>query len=435
MEAGKIIEILSDYNYWGNSNAKLNEREAIAVLKSNLEVPVVNVVKGVRRSGKSSLVLKLVQELGLEKSTLIINLEDPRLPFNVDAAFLMEALEAYSVYVDPEGPKLVVIDEAQHAYGWERFARYVVETKRIKCIVTGSSSQLLSEEYATSLTGRHIDLVVFPLSFSEFLKFKGVQASTKLEVEKNRLAIQRLFNEYIEFGGFPEVVLTASKETKKNILTNYFEDILIKDIVKRYKVKLVPQIESVAKDCLANIAGIASMRRIANSYEISLHTVERFFGFFANAYLFFFIKKFSFSKRKQERSLVKAYAIDNGFYSALGFKSMEQKDRLMENAVAVELTRRYGTENIFYWQDYQNHEIDFVVKEGKSVKQLIQVTYASSYKEVKKRETDNLVNAAKALRCSDLVVITWGYEAHEKYKGKNLVFVPIWKWLLNVNKS
>ncbi|MGC8941004.1 MAG: ATP-binding protein, partial [Candidatus Nanoarchaeia archaeon] len=299
MEAGKIIEILSDYNYWGNFNAKLNEREAIGMLKSNLDVPVVNVVKGVRRSGKSSMVLKLIQELGLEKSTLIINLEDPRLPFNVDATFLMEALEAYSVYVDPEGPKLVVIDEAQHAYGWERFARYVVETKKIKCIVTGSSSQLLSEEYATSLTGRHIDLVVFPLSFSEFLKFKGVQASTKLEVEKNRLAIQRLFNEYIEFGGFPEVVLAASKETKKSILTNYFEDILIKDIVKRYKVKLVPQIESVAKDCLANIASIASMRRIANSYSISLHTVERFIGFFANAYLFFFIKKFSFSKRKQ----------------------------------------------------------------------------------------------------------------------------------------
>jgi len=114
---------------------------------------------------------------------------------------------------------------------------------------------------------------------------------------------------------------------------------------------------------------------------------------------------------------------------------MEQKDKLMENVVAVELAIRHGTENIFYWQDYQNHEIDFVVKEGKAIKQLIQVTYASSSNEVKKRETDNLVNAAKALRCNDLVVITWGYEAHEKYKGKKLVFVPIWKWLLNVNKS
>ncbi|MGC9037310.1 MAG: DUF4143 domain-containing protein, partial [Candidatus Micrarchaeia archaeon] len=122
-------------------------------------------------------------------------------------------------------------------------------------------------------------------------------------------------------------------------------------------------------------------------------------------------------------------------YSALGFKSMEQKDKLMENAVAVELARRYGTENIFYWQDYQSHEIDFVVKDGKSVKQLIQVTYASSCDEVKKREIDNLVNASKALRCSDLVVITWSYEAHEKYKGKKLAFVPMWKWLLNANKS
>ncbi|MGC8680111.1 MAG: ATP-binding protein [Candidatus Micrarchaeia archaeon] len=431
MEANKIIEIINDYNYWGNFKAKISERDAINVLKNNLNVPMINVVKGIRRAGKSSLVLKLIQELDMERSSLIINLEDPRLPFKIDSKFLMEVFETYFIYVDPKGPKLVVLDEAQHAEGWERFARYIVETKKIKCIVTGSSSHLLSEEYATTLTGRHIDLIVFPLSFSEFLKFKKINATTTLEIEKKRLSIQYALNEYIEFGGFPEVVLTDNKEIKENILRNYFDDILIKDIVKRYRIKLISQIESVAKDCLANIAGIASIRRLANSYDVSLRTVERFFNFFSNAYLFFFIKKFNFSKRMQERSLVKAYIIDNGFYSALGFKPIEQKDKLMENAVAVELVRRYGIENIFYWQDYQHHEVDFVVKEGKIVKYLIQVTYASSKEEIKDREKDNLVGSAKEFKCNNLLIITWNYETKEKYKGKIINFIPIWKWFLN----
>ncbi len=433
MEQSRIIDILNDYNFWGNFNTSLYERDSISILKKNLEVPVVNVVKGIRRSGKSSIAIKLIQELKLEKNSLIINLEDPRLPMNIDSNFLMQALEAYSIYVDAKGPKLVVIDEAQHAIDWERFARYLIETKKIKCIVTGSSSQLLSEEYATSLTGRHIDLLVFPLSFSEFLRFKGLNDLNKLEIEKNRLLIQRLFNEYIKFGGFPEVVLTKDEDIKKKMLNNYFEDILIKDIVKRYKIKLLPQIESVAKDCLSNIGNIVSMRRIANSYDISLRSVERFFKFFENAYLFFFIKKFSFSKRKQERSLLKAYTIDNGFYSILGFKSMEQIDKLMENLVAIELVRRYGFDNIFYWQDYQHHEVDFVVNDNKE-RELIQVTYASSLEDIRDREIDNIINASRQIKCNKLIIITWDYEAHRKYKGKELLFLPIWKWLLNIEK-
>jgi len=346
----------------GNFKKELRGRIAVSTLQRNLGAPLVNVVKGVRRAGKSSIVLKLIQEQGLERNSLIINLEDPRIPFNIDSQFLMDSFEAYFSYVDPKGSSLVVIGEAQHAKGWERFARYVVEAKNIKCIVTGSSSQLLSEEYATTLTGRHIDLEVYPLSFSEFLDFKGIASHTPLEIEKNRLLILNAFNEYMQYGGFPEVVLASSDEVKPSILRNYFEDILIKDIVKRYKIKRVPQIEAIAKDCLSNIATIISMRNLANTYSVSLRTVERFLEYFSNAYLFVLVKKFSFSKREQERSLRKIYVIDGGFYSALGFKFLEQKDKLMENIVALELIRRYEKESIYYWQDYQNHEVDFIIK-------------------------------------------------------------------------
>ena len=432
MEASKIIEILSDYNFWGNFKKELRGRKAVSTLKRNLGAPLVNVVKGVRRAGKSSIVLKLIQEQGLEGNSLIINLEDPRIPFNIDSQFLMDSFEAYFSYVNPKGPSLVVIDEAQHAKGWERFARYVVETKGIKCIVTGSSSQLLSEEYATTLTGRHIDLEVYPLSFSEFLDFKGIASHKPLEIEKNRLLILNAFNEYMQYGGFPEVVLASDDVVKPSMLRNYFEDILIKDIVKRYRIKRVPQIEAIAKDCLSNISTIISMRNLANTYGVGLRTVERFLEYFSNAYLFVLVKKFSFSKREQERSLRKIYVIDAGFYSALGFKFLEQKDKLMENIVALELIRRYEKESIYYWQDYQNHEVDFIIKKGNSVVQLIQVTYASSREEVKEREIENLIKASKELKCDSLVIITWNYEAHEKYKGKDISHIPLWKWLLEL---
>jgi predicted AAA+ superfamily ATPase len=237
-----------------------------------------------------------------------------------------------------------------------------------------------------------------------------------------------MFEEYLKFGGFPEVVLAKDETMKTHLLITYFFDILTRDVVNKHNLRLPSKIESIAKDCLSNIGGIVSMRKIANSYEIALRSVERFFKFFSDAYLFFFVKKFSTSKREQERSLAKVYAVDTGFYSALGFKISERRDKLMENCVAIELIRRYGSENVFYWRDYNEHEIDFVVKKEKL--QLIQVTYAFSKNEIKENEYKNLIEASKQLKSKNLLCITWDYEAEEKYNGRKIIFKPLWKWLL-----
>jgi predicted AAA+ superfamily ATPase len=430
LRRAELIGILSDYNHWSNFDIKkqLYEREELSSLARNLNVKVVNIIKGARNVGKSSLVLTLLKKEGLQRESLIIDPEDPRLPLNIDAKFLYECLQAYLTYVSTSPPKIIVIDEAQHIEGWERFARYVVETEKIKCIVTGSCSELSSDEFATVLTGRHLDVVVFPLSFFEFLKFKGIEIKTPLEMELKRLLIKHMFEEYLKFGGFPEVVLAKDETTKTNLLITYFFDILTRDVVNKHNLRLPLKIESIAKYCLSNIGSIVSMRKIANSYEVALRSVERFFKFFSDAYLFFLVKKFSTSKRQQERSLAKVYAIDTGFYSALGFKISERKDKLMENCVAIELIRRYGNENVFYWRDYNEHEIDFVVKKEKL--QLIQVTYASSKNEIKENEYKNLIEASKQLKSKNLLCITWDYEAEEKYNGRKIIFKPLWKWLL-----
>jgi len=433
MEPNKLLEILNDYNFWGNFSKKLLDREGYRLLlKQNLKTNTVNIIKGIRRAGKSSIILKLIEETKMEKDSLIINLEDPRFPLSIDSNLLMEALEVYNTYVNPKGPKLVVIDEVQHANKWERFARYLIESKSIKCIVTGSSSQLLGEEVATTITGRHIDLEVFPLSFKEFLLFNGIFINTPLKLIKNRFSIINMLNNYLKYGGFPEPTLATTTDTKFNLLKNYFNDILVKDIAKRYKIRHISQLEAIANDYLSNIGTILSFRKISKSYDISLHTVERFSKYFSDTYLFFLLDKFSFSKRKQNRSMKKVYTIDLGFYNYLGFKFMEQEGKIMENTVAIELMRNkiQNVYMVYYWQDYQHHEVDFVIKKFEKVSQLIQVTYASSKEGIKIREIDNLIIASKELNCQNLLCITWNYEAIECIKDKKIEFVPLWKWLL-----
>ena len=434
MERRALLEILSDYNYWGNFKKKFFAREVYQKkLEKDLITEVIIIITGIRRAGKSSLILKHLDASSTGRKSLVINLEDPRLPQDLDNNFLMDALEAYMIAIDTHPPELVVIDEAQHAKGWEKFARYLVEIKGIKCVVTGSSAGLLNDEYATAVTGRHLNLEVFPLSFDEFLKFRGIKATSEIEIIKNRFKIKSAFNEYIAYGGFPEVALSGDNRIKVELLRNYFNDILVKDITKRYNIKLQGRLDAIAKDYLSNIATVLSFRNVSKTYNVSLQTVERFSKYLSNAYLFFYIKKFSLSKRRQENSMSKLYTMDNGFYTALGFKSTESLDKLMENLVAIKFISDASFNHyleVYYWQDYGQREVDFVIKKDTAIKQLVQVTYASSGNDIKKRETENIIRAASELKCDDLLIITWDYEGVIKESGKEIKCIPLWKWLL-----
>jgi len=127
----------------------------------------------------------------------------------------------------------------------------------------------------------------------------------------------------------------------------------------------------------------------------------------------------------------KIYINDNGLASSLiSFSS--DIGKFMENLVFLELKKREleGRHEIFYWKDYQGGEVDFVIKEGLKIKQLIQVTYASTRDEIEQREVKALIKASDLLKCKDLLVITWDYEGEEKFKGKKIKFLPLWKWLL-----
>ncbi len=433
MKREEILKILIDWNFWGNwKDTSFIREEYISRLERFIKTGEIVVIKGVRRSGKSTIISqfinKLIRERGVEqKNTLIVNFEDPRfMELSLDT--LNKIYETYLDELLPDENHYVVLDEVQEVPGWEKFARFLSEAKKVNLFVTGSSSKLFSEEYSTLLSGRHIDLNVFPLSFKEFLKFNNIEIKNKIDAEKMRNKIKFLLREYIEYGGFPKVVL-VEKEEKKIILQNYFQDILLKDVQRRFRIKEVIKLEDMAKYYLTNISTIQSFNRVKNILKLSLDTVERFSYYFTIAGIFFFIPKFSYSKKEQILNPRKVYSIDTGLRNVMGFRFSEDTGRLMENIVLIELKRREY--EVFYWRNSQQKEVDFVVISENS-KTGIQVCRTLEDHNTMKREISSLIYAKEKIGLDKLLIITEDEEGKERVKNTEINILPIWKWLLNV---
>lgn len=436
MDKQQILRILTDWNYWGNyNNQSIERRDYLDSLEKLIKTNEVTVVKGVRRSGKSTILSQFINKFvpkKEQKNALIVNFEDPRFS-HLDLNLLNQIYEIYLEELLPDKEHYVILDEVQEINGWERFVLFLHEAKRVNVFVTGSSSKLLSEEYSTLLSGRHVDLEIFPLSFSEYLLFHKVAAATESEKEKKRHIIKNLLRknllrDYVEFGSFPKVTL-ISKGERPNLLIGYFQDILVKDIQKRFKIRDYGKLEELAKYYLVNIASMVPLKKVKNAVNLSLESVERFVHYFETAQLFYFIPKFSFSRREQILNPKKVYAKDLGIRNVVAFRSNEDHGRLMENVVCSELMRRRF--EVYYFRSKRNQkEVDFVVKDKLKVTELIQVCYDISNEETKKREISALFEAQKELNCDNLTIITHDYEHAERFDNKDIHFIPLWKWLL-----
>ena len=239
MEKLEILDILIDWNFWKKEiETGVKRQDLVKQIFEVSKTKEIVVIKGIRRSGKSTILMQFCKELiisGIRKEDiLIINFEDPRFKeMNLD--LLNKIYEIYLTEISPKEKHYVILDEVQSVKGWEKFARYLHENKKINVYVTGSSSKLLSSEYSTILAGRHLDIEITPLTFKEYLEFKGINTNNLLEISKNKLIIKREFQNYLKWGGFPKVVLTDSEKEKKELLETYFRDIIIKDIIFRKK--------------------------------------------------------------------------------------------------------------------------------------------------------------------------------------------------------
>jgi hypothetical protein len=219
-------------------------------------------------------------------------------------------------------------------------------------------------------------------------------------------------------------------------LLSYFEDIVNKDLLRRFKIRKQQALKALVKFYLSNISSLTTFTSAAKHLKISSDTVEKFSGYLEQIYLVFFLKRFSFKLKEQEKSLRKVYAIDTGLSNAVGFRFSENTGRLAENIVFLTLQRKQSLNRkleLYYWKDEHHREVDFVIKEDLNVKELIQVCWNIEDVKTKQREIRSLIKAMKQFEKHEAVVITENYEAEEIIKEKRIIFLPLWKWLLEAD--
>nr|WP_237182750.1 ATP-binding protein [Pyrococcus kukulkanii] len=327
------------------------------------------------------------------------------------------------------------LDEVQVVKGWELFVRRLIERKSAHIFITGSSSKLLSREIATALRGRSLSFELFPLSFAEFLHFKGVQINKPL-IERERGLIRRYLEEYIKYGGFPELI-DVPPLLKIRILQEYLDLIMYKDLIERYGIEKTGAMKGLIRIITKNFARRLSIRKLHGmlsslGLNLSKSKVYEYFSYLEDIGFVFPVRRFHFSEIESIRSIPKLYIADVGFASVFGIGNIGYR---IENMVAIELLRRKHYReprlSVSYWMDSKG-EVDFVISLGFRVKELIQVSYSVDEPDVKKREVEALLRASKELRCNNLKVITWDYEAVEVYGRKKVEFIPLWKWLLSL---
>ncbi len=428
MEKEKIIEILDEWNFWSHiPDCGILREGYLQQFEDLMATKQIVVITGVRRSGKSTLMKQYIKRMidrGEDKRNfLYLNFEEPKFIDELSVEFLIDAFDAYLEIVQPTDTPNIFLDEIQHIEGWERFVRALHEKRGANIFVSGSSAKLLSKELGTALTGRHIDIHVFPLSFREFLEFNNLKLETKLDIVTNKLKIRQMMRNYLSSGGFPLVVLL---DGKTDVLREYFNDVIIRDIAERHKVTKIDKLRSLAKYYLTNVGAPASFRKIANFTGISPNSVERYSDHLSDAYMIFFVKRFSYSLKEQEVNPRKVYAIDQGLRNTVSFKFSEDLGKLYENTVFLKLYRADG--DVYYYNG--KNECDFLVMKGGEVTQAIQVCYSLT-EQNRKREVAGLLEAMDEFNLSEGMIITDDVETVEMHGGKSVRFVALWKWLLD----
>lgn len=408
-----------------------HERNLPEIFKRELEPKVypgkATAVIGPRRSGKTYLLYSLI---GDEMERYVyMNFENPLL-FGITPTDFPAIVDAYfDLYPENIGKEVFFfLDEVQNVPNWELGVRYLLD-EGFRVALTGSSSKLLSREVATQLRGRSISYTLLPLSFREFLEFKGERVTRRAFYGRGIHRIKKLIEEYLRFGGFPEVVLF---DDKIRILEEYLSVMITKDIVERHGIRNFGLIEAIIKVVLSSYSKYSSYssihRYLRSEFGTSKTTVLEYLKALEDSFFFFFLPKYAPSEKESQRAPKKVYLVDTGF----SIFSKKDIARDMENAVFLELLRRkhYWEPGIsfYYYGGSGEREVDFlVVKEGTPV-ELIQVTYSLS--ESLEREVNALIKAAKTTGCRQLTVVTWDEEETVEKDGMEIKLVPLWKFLL-----
>jgi len=381
----------------------------------------ISAVTGIRRAGKSSLLILISQKLSSDgKKNAYINLEDSRIKDE------KEILDETIKWFGDEG--FLLLDEITSVKGWEGWLARVHELLKGKLQIITSSSRKGLMVPTKPLRGRIIQFEMYPLSFKEYLKFKGIKIE---KTTSGKGAIEKALKDYLKYGGFPEVVLTPEGTDKIRILNSYFKDIIGLDIAEIAQ-EGISTVETFGKYVIQSPYFSAS--KCLNffktlGYKIGKEKLLTLEHCSQEGFLFFFIPIFSHNIKDKSQYPRKPYLGDTGFaYSISGRMNL---GRIYENAVLLELKRRsQGQKDICYWKNREGKEVDFIIKQGTNISEAIQVVYDMEDEKTKKREIESIVECAKELKLREGTVITRDVKGKEKFGKVRITFIPLIDWLL-----
>ena len=435
MNKDKIFEILNDWNFWFKPLPDTFVRKSYEdeIAKKSLSGEVI-VIKGVRRSGKSTLLINEIKRLIANgtsvKNILFVNFEDQRFRMFDEQTLLEDIKNIYLEYIKPDGDIVIMLDEVQNIKAWEQWVLKEYELSNNLLYVTGSNSHLLGAEFGTALGGRYLDIEVFPLSFKEYLAFNDIHIDSKAMLIHNKMTLQQHFNTYVEFGGFPKTVLLKDEALKKETVKSYYDSILLKDIVARYKLKNYQVLNELSLFMLSNNATINAYNKLKNNFSSSFDTIRDYMEYLMNAYIVLSINKFDYSLKKQIANPKKFYAIDTGFSNAVSFNISKKIGANLENIIFLELKRR--REEIYYYKTEKGLEIDFLVpKEG--ITELIQVSVTLENEATRKRELRAFREAKKELKGElKMMLVTLDRSEVIEYAGMEIEIMNVLEFLIDI---
>jgi len=419
-----LLKAILDWNIWLEHQEIPKEflwyKRDIDILKY-LKFKEIKILQWARRTWKSTLLYQVIDNLlkHWEKNILYLNFDD-------------EVLKQYSLeeivnrFKEKKEVDYLFLDEIQNCKNWVAYIRKAYDLRYFKQIwITGSNSSLIKKDYSTLLTWRNITLNIFTLKFNEFLRFKDfkIEDIDFLSTEKI-IKMRTFFEEYITFWAFPEVVIR--KWNKKELLINYFNDFIYKDIVGRYWVN-ANNVKKLANYLLSNISKMFSYRKLSRILNLNIETIQDYLNYFYETYLFFELQKYDYSVKKQLVNPKKIYSIDLWFVNLLWFNFSENIGRNLENLVFIELKRRW--KQVYYHKNKK--ECDFVIVEWLKPVEVIQVTYSLEDEETRKREIDWILEAMKDYGIKEWLILTYD-EEDEIIPGDGLKIkvLPVWKWMI-----
>ncbi len=434
----EIIEILYEWNFWRREqNTGILRKGYVERLRKYSKAKEIIDITGVRRCGKSTLMKQLMKDMisrgtGNEK-ILYVNFDEVLFDAELSVELMERIYSAYQKYIYRGEEAYLFLDEVQNVPKWEKWVRtaYDKHEGRIKIFVSGSSANLLKSELSSVLTGRHMTVEIYPLSFREYLTFKGIDVRSEKDAVIQSKKIKMMIHDYLEKGGFPEAVLRDDSAT---LLKQYFDDIIYRDIAERHKVREINVVRNLALFLLTNTSKYFTYNKIKNAMQMkpSLETVIKYVDYLDSAFLTFSVPIFSYKVTEQIQHPRKTYCIDTGLRNAVCFRFRENLGQLAENCVYLELRRR--KKEVYYWADRYN-EVDFVVKEGLRPSELIQVSWNIEDKYTKEREVKGIMRGMEEFGLKSGLIISENFEGMETIGDKKIVYVPLWKWLLMIESQ